>query len=344
MNAVASSHRKAKGFTLVELLVVIGIIALLISILLPSLNKAREAAKSVQCLSNLRQIGQATIMFTAERKGWLPGRGTKNLNGYDSSGRPRSGGGTVDGDISNWIHWNARRDRVTGNPTGSTPGNTVADFNITKSALAKYLNFKPANHDTADPFSENIIAQGLHAIFTCPSDNLGQRNSMIDIPGELLYRYSYSMNEYFVAPVQSAANIGGPSQGYVGNIPVATANAYRAERDGFTFTGRISSIKQSSERVLFYCQDEATLDDGLFMPRPYRYVNNQKADMLAGRHGVKTANRVISSGGSHGTGQTSNTDIMGNVAFVDGHAGKLSRKDVLKARHSGAPYEDPVGF
>ena len=59
---------RSPGFTLVELLVVIAIIAVLIALLLPSLNKARRAAKAIQCMSNLRQLGAAYIMYADGNK------------------------------------------------------------------------------------------------------------------------------------------------------------------------------------------------------------------------------------------------------------------------------------
>lgn len=64
---------KKSAFTLVELLVVIGIIALLISILLPALNKAREQANGVKCAANMRSAMQAVLMYVNESRGWLPG-------------------------------------------------------------------------------------------------------------------------------------------------------------------------------------------------------------------------------------------------------------------------------
>lgn len=62
--------RRVKGFTLVELLVVIGIIALLIGILMPMLSKARKSAQGAACLSNLRQIGIGANIYASRWKGW----------------------------------------------------------------------------------------------------------------------------------------------------------------------------------------------------------------------------------------------------------------------------------
>src|SRR5688500_18276403 len=68
----AVSGRKRAAFTLVELLVVIGIIAILISILIPTLRQARRQANLVQCSSNMKQVAMAMMMYIQDNKGAHP--------------------------------------------------------------------------------------------------------------------------------------------------------------------------------------------------------------------------------------------------------------------------------
>src|SRR5947209_3060040 len=67
-----ASSGRGLGFTLIELLVVIGIIAVLMAILLPVLSKARESSRRTACLSNLRSLGEAMILYANDFKDRLP--------------------------------------------------------------------------------------------------------------------------------------------------------------------------------------------------------------------------------------------------------------------------------
>jgi len=129
--------RKTKGFTLVELLVVIGIIALLISILLPSLNKARETANKAKCQSNLHQIGLAILLYQQDSQQLYP---------------------------------------RTIMDTNTTHAATWGTGNLTASSAADPFSTTPAYPESANDVSASFFLllrneQLTSAVFICPSSN-----------------------------------------------------------------------------------------------------------------------------------------------------------------------------
>lgn len=72
MHKTSQKARRFRGFTLIELLVVIAIIALLVSILLPSLKKAKDLAKALVCMANVKNISTALFIYTEDYDGWAP--------------------------------------------------------------------------------------------------------------------------------------------------------------------------------------------------------------------------------------------------------------------------------
>ncbi|MDB5325039.1 MAG: hypothetical protein JWM57_608 [Phycisphaerales bacterium] len=127
------------GFTLVELLVVIGIIALLISILLPALNNVREQASALKCLSNVRQLGMATVMFAQDHKGYMPTCSDDSLAKFND---PRK---------IKFVYRNS----------GALGGSVFDSY----SSLAPYLGTKLGDNN-----SFMNLPNGQSKVFTCPSD------------------------------------------------------------------------------------------------------------------------------------------------------------------------------
>jgi prepilin-type N-terminal cleavage/methylation domain-containing protein/prepilin-type processing-associated H-X9-DG protein len=175
----------ARAFSLIELLVVIGIIALLMTLLIPSLSRAKELTRIAVCKSNLRQIGTAMVMYFADNRDWFPFEKSNDLNYLRDCYYGGHPGRQWPNDPANW--WGYVRPEWRDTPGGRP-------FNM-------YLYPGLPNWDVPPGHPLYDAVRNL-PVFRCPSDTGGfwQYDPNLTPVGPLLYSErgtSYTVNYHF---------------------------------------------------------------------------------------------------------------------------------------------------
>ena len=266
------------GFTLIELLVVVAIIALLISILLPSLQQAREQAKIVKCLANMKTLGTAGVSYTLEFNDYA--WGVQNRGGaYSFSVYSESVWGGSIPDKTNQQF----------DASGSTLGEpyTAQQFDVYKTPP----RFRPLNKYiaptltwdcevdpvlTTDRLTDGLPPSEIPGFFQCPSDShpylpwVGERNELPEsVTAYPMWEYlgnSYCINWYWPYYYGRSGPTGGPAEppysflGHLGLLPnrKSLGNKLLKNKDG----------RFAAEFIIFM---EGNLDFALEAAKPPGY-------------------------------------------------------------------------
>jgi prepilin-type N-terminal cleavage/methylation domain-containing protein/prepilin-type processing-associated H-X9-DG protein len=296
--------RKSRAFTLVELLVVIGIIALLISILLPALSKARKSANTARCLSNLRQVATGFQFYMGDYKGALPP--TKQQ--LDDNGGPTSAAFTAASPAKPDVYWQQQIGQYV--------------------AKAKQID----KTDFGD--AQNTVLWGCN-------EWEGRRSTSASgsVGGVSIFDNGYGMNANVGATVDfpalgsswphTSALMRAPSQGFVGrHYKIGQINNH-AER---------IMVADGHLWVLY----NRTINSGGIAAHPGGYINpntNESGgvyalwtaiggitDMDLYRHSAKRPTRIVVKNGFNFWDKTDGT-VACNAAFYDGHAETITSLD-----------------
>jgi prepilin-type N-terminal cleavage/methylation domain-containing protein/prepilin-type processing-associated H-X9-DG protein len=293
-----------RGFTLVELLVVIGIIALLISILLPALQSARRSANTTKCLAQMRQFGNAFLMYAQDNKGFFP----MAYHAYAPPGQDDS----VPANRTRSKRWhdfigryvNGNRDI---NPEGTNPTNPPPEYDTLASIKATKPNSVfwgcPAWVDNQRTYILSTSGSGYSINTTVSTVHMG-----------------YAMNQYPFAPKTVTVSGGFANWTYRGAGSPATA----AAQNGWYY--KQTQYTRPAERALIF--DNAHRDASITPATPWFTAFNWTKmppvpDIYSfpldfNRHGKKTI----------GNGYTEKTI---NMLFADGHAATVSCKEGHRA-------------
>jgi prepilin-type N-terminal cleavage/methylation domain-containing protein/prepilin-type processing-associated H-X9-DG protein len=289
-----SIRKPNSAFTLVELLVVVGIIAMLLAMLLPALNRAHQQANQTRCLSNLHQISLAFLEYVADNRDMLPRPAPA------ASERPED-----------WVWWQDDRD-------------------VRGSAVVRYMFSRSPNQLQTHTDLSDLPAWIQNAL-VCPSDDISlhPRTST-----GTYYPYSYTMNIYMTSFTRNDAydDQGDLPFGTVGEGPVPFG-AIGTGLPG-PGGGGLSKVLNPCTKILLYEQIDSTIKDGAGDPSSPAPENGLPSigpqQPLSVRHDFSS--HYSDSGGGPGWNPLAKppepyfAKCKGNVAFCDGHCDFVTRR------------------